>query len=68
MATYALTASNSTTTEATPIEAENDQDAMFSAIAKILNRAHENPEGIWGKGEIILKDEAGDTVAEMAGK
>lgn len=63
--TYTLTAELDGKIEATPIEAPDNTSAMFEAIFKILNRAHENPKGAWAKGEIKLTDEAGNLVQSM---
>jgi hypothetical protein len=68
MMTYTLTAELNGKIEATPIEAYSDNDAMMGAIAKIMNRAAENPTGPWGKGEIRLTNEAGELIESMPAK
>lgn len=66
--TYTLTAILGKTAQAVSFEADHDNDAMMSAIAKIMNLAYENPTGPWGKGEIILRDEDGRVVETMPAK
>ena len=62
---YTLTAELNGKIEATPIDAVDDVDAMFSAISKIMNRAAENPLGAWAKGRIELTDENGELINSM---
>lgn len=63
---YTLTATDAEGSTVLRIEAEDDVEAMFSAIAKTLDRAIKSER--WAKGRITLTDSNGVIVKEMAPK
>lgn len=68
MTTYTLTAILGKSAKAVSFEQDNDKYAMLESVGKILRLASEDPTGPWAKGEIILRDEDGNTVAGMDAK
>lgn len=63
---YTLTATDAEGSTVLRIEAEDDVEAMFSAIAKTLDRAIKSER--WAKGRITLTDSNGVIVKEMSAK
>ena len=63
---YTLTATDAEGSTVLRIEAEDDVEAMFSAIAKTLDRAIKSER--WAKGRITLTDSNGVIIKEMSAK
>lgn len=63
---YTLTATDAEGSTVLRIEAENDVEAMFSAIAKTLDRAIKSER--WATGRITLTDSNGVIIKEMSPK
>jgi hypothetical protein len=66
MKTYTLQATTSTTAQAVPIEAIDDESAMLQAIDQILGRAITSP--VWARGLITLTDPDGIVIQTMDAK
>ena len=56
-------------TENHHLEADNDTDATFEAMAYVMDKAYADPDGSWGRGEITLIDRGSEKVLRtMKGK
>lgn len=67
MTTYTLTAELGDDSETVVIHADDDRDATFSAIARIMELAYPNVV-LWAKGAITLADSRGRVVRTMDAK
>ena len=65
---YTLTAELDSVTCTKTFHADNNEQAAFSAIAHILDEAHENKKSPWALGHIILSNSRGKVLQEMAAK
>lgn len=67
MTTYTLTAELGTESETVAIRADDDRDATFTAIARIMELAYPNV-ALWARGAITLADSRGRVVRTMDAK
>jgi hypothetical protein len=63
---YILIAELGTTTNMVSFDAENDTDAELTAAFKVMRAAPEST--LWARGEVTLKNEAGDIISRMPAK
>jgi hypothetical protein len=63
---YLLTAERGTTTNMVSFDAENDTDAEMTAAFKVMRAAPQSV--LWARGEITLKNAAGDIISRMPAK
>jgi hypothetical protein len=68
MSTYYLTAKRHSSTRVHLITAHDDASAMMEAIPYIMDKAHKQRKGPWALGNIKLKDDHGNLVADMDAK
>lgn len=69
MNTYTLTASAGFKIERIELIEDNDTDAIFAAIAHILDTAAVGPNRmLWARGEIILFNQDGEIIKRMEAK
>lgn len=66
--TYYLTAVLGTRRRRRTIQAEDSLEATIASIAKILNLAHDEPDGPWAKGRVQLHTGDGRLLHEMEAK
>lgn len=63
---YILIAELGTTTNVVPFDAESDTDAEMTAAFKVMRAAPGSR--LWARGEITLKNEAGNVISRMPAK
>ena len=68
MAIYTLTASLGEDFRISPVFADNDTEATFTAIGEIMDKAYQNKDGIWALGNIKLLSPSGELLREMPAK
>ena len=65
---YILTATLDGETETVTLSSSSDFTASLDALPIIMDNAHEDKQGVWAKGEIVLTDPNGNVVNRMEAK